>query len=56
MTDWLRETLTRDGKERFLAFWCDYGVQADAAAAGARRMGYTMAFSLGGEREFLHVV
>ncbi len=56
VTDWLRETLTREGKERFLAFWCDYGVQADVAADGARRMGYTMAFSLGGERKFLHVV
>lgn len=56
VTDWLRETLTREGKERFLAFWCDYGVQADAVADGARRMGYTMAFSLGGERKFLHVV
>ena len=56
VTDWLREELSRDGQERFVAFWCDYGVQADAAADQARSMGYEKAFSLGGEREYLHVV
>lgn len=52
----LRNWLGLQPKDMFIAFWCDFGTQADEAAACARRMGYTKAFSLGGARPALHVV
>lgn len=44
------EWLTTQPTDRFIAFLCEYGVQADSAARYARRKGFHMAYSLGGER------
>lgn len=51
----IREWLDDQPKDMFMAFWCDYGTQADEAAACARMLGYESAFSLGGARPMLHV-
>lgn len=53
--DKLREWLEVQQKDMFMAFWCDFGTQADEAAACARRMGFDKAYSLGGARQALHV-
>ena len=53
--DNIKEWLDGQPKDRFMAFWCDYGTQADEAAACARKLGYESAFSLGGARPMLHV-
>lgn len=53
--DNLREWLDGQPKDMFMAFWCDYGTQADEGAAYARKLGYESAFSLGGARPGLHV-
>ena len=48
--DWLK-SLSRD---QFVAFICDFGVQADEAAAYARAHGFSKAVSLGGWRPLMH--
>lgn len=53
--DNLKEWLDGQPKDMFMAFWCDYGTQADEAAACARKLGYESAFSMGGIRPGLHV-
>lgn len=44
--DWLRT----QPKDRFIAFLCHYGAQADRAARYAREDEYREAYSLGGAR------
>ena len=47
--------LSSQRADSFIAFWCDFGTQADEAADMARRMGFSRAFSLGGAKPLLHV-
>lgn len=51
LPDWLSEV----SKQTFLAFFCDYGVNADACAQYARIHGFQNAYSVGGIRDFFHV-
>lgn len=48
--DWLSTV----NKDRFVAFICDFGIQADEAASYARARGFFKAVSLGGWRPLLH--
>ncbi|RHR22565.1 rhodanese-like domain-containing protein [Clostridium sp. AF19-22AC] len=50
--DDIDEVLDTQHKESFIAFLCNYGVQADQAAKYARRKGYHQSYSLGGVRFF----
>jgi|GEM_PF-1599426 hypothetical protein len=53
--DQLPDWLSGISKQTFLAFFCEYGVNADAGAQYARVYGFQNAYSVGGVRDFFHV-